>query len=222
MNKTEIFMFGFLEPDRGQRECFFFQSRFTCTLEQQRDVICDLSALLCFIFSSFTMCKGGHFKPAPSLTKKYHCTLIFFSFCVNPIFIANLNVQSKTDSIVSMDVCSNPHDRRDCQWTCDVYTWQCEACECVYSIATNHPEQECAVQKESMIHGWVGGGVSIGRGIVAVQDLHLGMEPTFKVLSLGAEFLSSHVSIGNFNNHESLNIHMYTFMCIRTKDVVCF
>ena len=62
MNKIQIFMFGFLDLVKGR----------------ERDVVCKLFALLYFIFLGaapmHTLCTGGHFEPAPSLTTKYYRT----------------------------------------------------------------------------------------------------------------------------------------------------
>ena len=47
-------------------------NRVDLALEYQREVVCKLFELLCFIFGGsccYTLCTGGHFEPVPSLTR---------------------------------------------------------------------------------------------------------------------------------------------------------
>ena len=46
-------------------------------LDPPLDAVCKVFAVLSLVFSricSYTLCTGGHYEPAPSLTKKYYCT----------------------------------------------------------------------------------------------------------------------------------------------------
>ena len=55
--------------------------RVDLALEYQRDVACKLFALLCwFLFGNcpYTICTGGHFQPASSLTNKYYHTSWYY------------------------------------------------------------------------------------------------------------------------------------------------
>ena len=75
MNKIEIFMFGFLKPNRVLAEMLV-----DLALELQREIVCKLFGLLCLVlFSgscSYTLCTGGHFESIPSFTKRSTTVLL--------------------------------------------------------------------------------------------------------------------------------------------------
>ena len=74
MNKIEMFMFGFLKPDRVLEEM-----PVDLALELQREVVCKLFRLFCLFFllgAAPIPYVGGHFEPAPSLTKRSTTVLL--------------------------------------------------------------------------------------------------------------------------------------------------
>ena len=79
MNKIDIFAFGFLGLVKGSRNLL---SRFSNRIAKRSSLYAFRTPLLCFSEScSYTLCTGGHFKPAPSLELLPYFLIRFYQLC---------------------------------------------------------------------------------------------------------------------------------------------